>query len=111
MNINTEEPSIKEATHEETVASKEGGSIGGMGTVHTAPTPGGATVLQHTPYRAGDLPIEHHTQVMRQMGVQNHNQLLGLHEVLDKLSMKIKLKKMTEGDEDMSVLKSNKEQW
>ena len=34
-----------------------------------------------------------------------------MHDILDKISMKIKLKKMTENDEDKSVLKSNKEQW
>jgi len=32
-----------------------------------------------------------------------------MHDILDKISMKIKLKKMTENDEDKSVLKSNKE--
>lgn len=34
-----------------------------------------------------------------------------LHDRLEKISMDIKLRKMTENDEDMSVLMSNKEQF
>lgn len=53
-----------------------------------------------------DMPIQHHTQTMRQIGVIQPNKLLYLHEFLNQVCNKVAYKKMEVNSEDASKIKN-----
>lgn len=67
------------------------------------------TAVQET-FNLLDVPIQHHNETMRQLGLQGQNKMYHLHNILEKVSLKIKKRKMQELEQDPTKVNRN-ETW